>query len=152
MDPTQVPPSVKALPGHHIWWGIPLTQVVCIFRSRLPLDSIPCLIFVCLCVCAIHIYNVCSKYISPLKERSKGKGVGASLVAQWLGVHLPMQGTRVRALVQEDPTCRGAARPCAPQLLKPTRLEPMLRKKPLQCEARVLQRRPNTVKNKQIKN
>ena len=37
--------------------------------------------------------------------------VGASLVAQWLRVCLPMQGTRVRALVWEDPTCHGAARP-----------------------------------------
>ena len=35
----------------------------------------------------------------------------ASLVAQWLRIHLPMQGTRVRALVQEDPTCRGATKP-----------------------------------------
>ena len=37
--------------------------------------------------------------------------VGASLVAQWLRICLPMQGTRVRALVWEDPTCRGAAGP-----------------------------------------
>ena len=36
---------------------------------------------------------------------------GASLVAQWLGVCLPMQGTRVLSLVREDPTCRGAAEP-----------------------------------------
>ena len=36
---------------------------------------------------------------------------GASLVAQWLRIRLPMQGTRARALVQEDPTCRGAAKP-----------------------------------------
>ena len=35
----------------------------------------------------------------------------ASLVAQWLGAHLPMQGTWVPALVREDPTCRGAAGP-----------------------------------------
>ena len=35
----------------------------------------------------------------------------ASLVAQWLRVCLLMQGTRVRALVWEDPTFRGAARP-----------------------------------------
>ena len=35
----------------------------------------------------------------------------ASLVAQWLRVCLPMQGTRVRALVWEDPACRGATRP-----------------------------------------
>ena len=32
---------------------------------------------------------------------------GASLVAQWLRIRLP----RVRALVWEDPTCRGATRP-----------------------------------------
>ena len=32
-------------------------------------------------------------------------------MAQWLRIRLPMQGTQVRALVQEDPTCR------APQLL-----------------------------------
>ena len=35
----------------------------------------------------------------------------ASLVAQWLRIHLPMQGTRVRALVRENPTCRGATKP-----------------------------------------
>ena len=59
-----------------------------------------------------------------------------------------MQGTRVRALVREDPTCRRATKPlrhncwaCAlepasrnywarvPQLLKPARLEPALRNK-----------------------
>ena len=34
-----------------------------------------------------------------------------SLVAQWLRVRLPMQGTRVRALVQEDPTCHRATKP-----------------------------------------
>ena len=36
---------------------------------------------------------------------------GASLVAQWLRSCLPVQGTQVRALVWEDPTCRGATRP-----------------------------------------
>ena len=36
---------------------------------------------------------------------------GASLVAQSLRVCLLMQGTRVRALVWEDPTCRGATGP-----------------------------------------
>ena len=35
----------------------------------------------------------------------------ASLVAQWLRVCLPMQGTQVRALVQGDPACCGAAEP-----------------------------------------
>ena len=41
----------------------------------------------------------------------KSPGPGASLVAQWLRVCLPMQGTRVRALVWEDPTCHGATGP-----------------------------------------
>ena len=52
-------------------------------------------------------------------------------MAQWLRICLPMQGTRVRALVREDPTCRGATRSvshnywacasgaCAPQQERP---------------------------------
>ena len=55
----------------------------------------------------------------------------ASLVAQWLRICLLMKGTRVRALVWEDPTCRGATGPvshsywacasgaCAPQQERP---------------------------------
>ena len=41
----------------------------------------------------------------------KSTNNGTFLVAQWLRIHLPMQGTRVRALVGEDPTCRGATKP-----------------------------------------
>ena len=41
----------------------------------------------------------------------KKVGSGASLVAQWLRILLPTQGAQVRALVQEDPTCRGATKP-----------------------------------------
>ena len=37
--------------------------------------------------------------------------IGASLVAQWLRICLLMQGTWVRALVWEDPTCHGATKP-----------------------------------------
>ena len=51
-----------------------------------------------------------------------------------------MQGTRVRALVQEDPTCRRATKPVShnywarmPQLLKPAHLEPVLRNKRSHC-------------------
>ena len=58
---------------------------------------------------------------------------GTSLVGQWLGVHLPGQGTRVWALVQEDHTCHRATGPVhhnywahVLQLLKPARLEPVL--------------------------
>ena len=49
--------------------------------------------------------------VLPIPDVVKSKGARASLVAQWLRVCLLMQGTRVRALVWEDPTCRGAARP-----------------------------------------
>ena len=84
---------------------------------------------------------------------------GTSLVAQWLRIRLPMQGTRVWALVQEDPTCRGASKPvchnywawalesvshnywaCVPQLLKPAHLEPVpQQEKPQQWDARAPQ-------------
>ena len=37
----------------------------------------------------------------------------ASLVVQWLRICLPMQGTRVRALVWEDPTAAEQLSPCA---------------------------------------
>ena len=86
----------------------------------------------------------------------------ASLVAQSLRIHLPMQGTQVRALVREDPTCRGATKTmhhsywacalepvshnywslrattteaCAPRVRAPQQ------EKPLQWEARAPQRR-----------
>ena len=36
---------------------------------------------------------------------------GTSLVAQWLRICLPMQGTQVQALVWEDSTCRRATEP-----------------------------------------
>ena len=84
---------------------------------------------------------------------------GTSLVAQWLRICLPIQGTRVWVLVWEDPRRCGATKPmchhywaCAleptshnywarvSQLLKPTCLEPVLRnkrshrdKKPAHC-------------------
>ncbi|KAJ8789666.1 hypothetical protein J1605_004903 [Eschrichtius robustus] len=41
----------------------------------------------------------------------KKKLLSVSLVAQRLRIRLPMQGTRVRALVWEDLTCRGATKP-----------------------------------------
>ena len=38
-------------------------------------------------------------------------GFQTSLVVQWLRIRLPMQRTRVWALVREDPTCRRATKP-----------------------------------------
>ena len=87
-------------------------------------------------------------YIKINSKCFKDLNVGTSLVAQWLRVCLPMQGTRVRSLVQEDSTCHGVTKPMChnywawalepmshnywtsvPQLLKPVRLEPVLRNK-----------------------
>ena len=55
----------------------------------------------------MHTYTHTQTYIYILKMKS----FWASLVAQWLRIRLPMQGTQVQSLVQEDPTCRGATEP-----------------------------------------
>ena len=50
-------------------------------------------------------------HLTPVRMAIIKKSTRASLVAQWLRICLPIQGTRVRALVWEDPTCREATRP-----------------------------------------
>ena len=45
------------------------------------------------------------------KEGDNKNQRGTSVVVQWLRICLPMQGTWVPALVQEDPTCRRATKP-----------------------------------------
>ena len=49
--------------------------------------------------------------LSPPRNGKKNLRAGTSLVARWLRIRLPVQETRVRALVWEDPTCRGATKP-----------------------------------------
>ena len=49
--------------------------------------------------------------VAQLCEYIKNYRSETSLVAQWLRIHLPMQGTQVQSLVWEDPTCRGATKP-----------------------------------------
>ena len=44
-------------------------------------------------------------------RRNKTPGSRTSLVAQWLRICLPMQGTWARALVRENATCCGATKP-----------------------------------------
>ena len=56
------------------------------------------------------------------KDQKLGRGV--SLVAQWLGVRLPMQGTQVRALVWKAPTCCGAAGSAYPNYWGPRAWSP----------------------------
>ena len=70
--------------------------------------------------------------ICDLFYSTKKKCPGTSLVAWWLRIRLPMQGTRV----WEDPACCGATKPathnyraCVLQLLKLVRLEPVLHNK-----------------------
>ena len=38
-------------------------------------------------------------------------GIRTSLVAQWLRIRLPMQGTWFQSLGRDDPTCHGATKP-----------------------------------------
>ena len=64
-------------------------------------------------------YHVFSKLFFYSYAENKRFRFRASLMAQWLRVRLPMQGPQVQALVQEDPTCRGATKPREPQLLSP---------------------------------
>ena len=56
-------------------------------------------------------HNLIFVKIAYIVDTLKYTYTGASLVAQWLRICLPVQGTRVRVLVWEDPTCRGASRP-----------------------------------------
>ena len=58
----------------------------------------------------IRVISLCNRQLFK-KLINFTKTLRASLVAQWLRICLPMQGTRVRALVWEDPTGRGATRP-----------------------------------------
>ena len=53
---------------------------------------------------------VLSKIVNQ-KSLDHKKDNKASLVAQWLRIGLPKQGTRVPSLVWEDPTHRGATKP-----------------------------------------
>ena len=77
-----------------------------------------------------------------------------SLVAQRLGVRLPVQGTRVRSLVREDLTCDGATGPVRHNCWARVPRAHMLcsGRSHLQWEARTPKQRPNTAKskNKQI--
>ena len=46
-----------------------------------------------------------------MSQRHKNQKVGPSLVVPWMRICLPVQGTRVRSLAQEDSTCCGATKP-----------------------------------------
>ncbi|XP_029081571.1 inducible T-cell costimulator isoform X1 [Monodon monoceros] len=93
------------------------SQVCCQLKFWLPIG---CAAFVVVCIFGCVLTCWLTKKVSR-----------ASLVAQWWGVNLPVQGTWVCVPVREDPTCRGAAAPvgrgrwacvsgaCAPQRERP---------------------------------
>ena len=45
------------------------------------------------------------------RKGTKKTETGACLVVQWLRIHLPMQGTQVQSLLQEDSSGLGTAGP-----------------------------------------
>ena len=56
--------------------------------------------------------RICTAWVGGWGEKEdvwKRITLGTSLVAQWLRICLPMQGTRVQSLVREDPTCHSGA-------------------------------------------
>ena len=87
-------------------------------------------------------------------------------MAQWLRIRLPMQVTRVQALVREDPTCHEQLSPCtttteahaprarAPQQREATAMRSLRTttksspRSPQLEKTRVQQRRSNTAQNK----
>ena len=115
----------------------------------------------------VDIFNV-PKGTRPLTVGMTIKGClmvirGASLVLQWLGICLPVQGTWVRSLVWKDPTCQkdlvqellslchSTQHPgvCELQLLKPTHRSPCTatrhhrNEKPAYCNERAVPARGN---------
>ena len=78
----------------------------------------------------------------------KSYSFGTSLVVQWMRIHLPIQGTQVQSLVQEDSTCHGATKAMChnywahmQQLLKTIgpRASALPQEKPFRWEAHALQ-------------
>ena len=142
---------------------------------HLPVFVSVCLCWGCLFQIDLHftIYGMEMKLISTSSPGHQAEGhwrkdpFETSLVVQWLGVCLPMQGTWVRSLVREVPICHGATcikttEACVPrahtlQQEMPPQWEVCTAQlehgsRSLQLEkARMQQRRPSTAMNKYIK-
>ena len=56
-----------------------------------------------------YIYSISTE--CNVLQKFKKTEAGTCLVAQWVRIRLPMQGTRVQSLVWEDSTCCGATKP-----------------------------------------
>ena len=68
----------------------------------------------------------------PYLAKLNVSNIGTSLVAQWLRICLPMQGTRVEALSGKIPHAAEQLSPCA-TTAEPVCLEPMLHNKRSHC-------------------
>jgi len=56
----------------------------------------------------MYYYNsIIKRQVTQFKNEQRR----ASLVAQWLKIHLPVLETRVQLLIEEDPTCYRAIKP-----------------------------------------
>ena len=73
----------------------------------------------------------CSQNLRWVHSGQSQSEQGTSLVVQWL--KSTSAGTRVRSLVQEDPTCHGATKPMSHNYLGPLILEPVLCNKKSHC-------------------
>ena len=123
----QDPPSLGFSRQEH-WSGLPLPSPGLWVRALLlnVLDLSPFIkIKYFQCMLEIHFLLRRPHYILT-RSRWWGKisavklhKLGTFLVVQWLRIHLPIQGTQVWFLVQEDPTCSGATKAHEPQLLSP---------------------------------
>ena len=107
-------PSPTRASASHAWTTFPLGSKKVgpqLFRGAFPfiVSAIPSFSHI------LNLFSLPSPTLfssqHPEVSSSKKACLGASLVAQWLRIRLPMQGTRVQALVREDPTCRGATKP-----------------------------------------
>ena len=149
--------------GQQNWEGI-LLDVICEWVSAFIRGILMCKIWWgCSSLDPMHFKTNKRNLPPKTKPHSDDKTLRGrtSLVAQWLRMCLPMQGTWVQALVREDPTCRRATKPMrhnywacalepashnywalAPQLLKPMpRAHAPQQEKPPQWEAHAPQRR-----------
>ena len=93
------------------------------FRAQVPCDKITYLVSQMRSTVRTLFFTHCKNwYPEPGAKIVKN---GASLMVQWLRIHLTMLGTLVWYLVWEDPKCRGATKPACHKWWSP-RLEPVL--------------------------
>jgi len=64
-------------------------------------------------IICIRIPGHADSRASPQRHSTRISRDETSLVVQWLRTRLPMQGTRVQSLVQDDSTCVEQLSPCA---------------------------------------